>query len=143
MREDKLARLMFYGGCALLPWLWCVNVMYFRKKVFGTIPVWDTWLFRSEEESESSGVIDGPPALRTTSDDEERDEDNNEFHDEHSLPPENLDEEVTKWVKRSTFGASGLLSIIVAWIVTFQVNRDSFPPGWFVMDEDEGERTGW
>lgn len=142
MREDKLARLMFYGGCALLPWLWCVNIMYFRKKVFGPIPVWDTW-FRSEEDGENSGAIDGPPALGTIGGDDEEDEDGNEFRDEHSLPPESLNDDVVKWVKRSTVGAAGALSIFVAWIVTFQVNKESFPPGWFVMNEDEGERTGW
>mmetsp|Transcript_40710 Transcript_40710/g.122614 ORF Transcript_40710/g.122614 Transcript_40710/m.122614 type:complete len:120 (+) Transcript_40710:586-945(+) len=65
-----------------------------------------------------------------------------EFHDDHSIP-ENLNEEVTKWVKRSTFGAASVLSIFVAWIVTFQLNKDSFPSSWFVMDEDEGEKTGW
>mmetsp|Transcript_19225 Transcript_19225/g.35876 ORF Transcript_19225/g.35876 Transcript_19225/m.35876 type:complete len:149 (-) Transcript_19225:52-498(-) len=148
MREDKLARLMFYGGCAFLPWLWCVNVMYFRKKVYGPIPVWDTWLFRSDGEGSAAGAgsaIDGVPALGAiaSDDDDEEDEDGGEFNDEHSLPPESLNEEVAKWVKRSTCGAAGVLSLLVAWVVTFQVNRDSFPPSWFVMDEDEGEMTGW
>mmetsp|Transcript_40712 Transcript_40712/g.122622 ORF Transcript_40712/g.122622 Transcript_40712/m.122622 type:complete len:141 (+) Transcript_40712:414-836(+) len=140
MREDKLARLMFYGGCACLPWLWCVNIMYFRKQIFGPIPVWDTWLFRSDEDCDTVRAIDGPPALGAISGD--GDEDENEFHDDHSIP-ENLNEEVTKWVKRSTFGAASVLSIFVAWIVTFQLNKDSFPSSWFVMDEDEGEKTGW
>mmetsp|Transcript_40711 Transcript_40711/g.122618 ORF Transcript_40711/g.122618 Transcript_40711/m.122618 type:complete len:214 (+) Transcript_40711:300-941(+) len=213
MREDKLARLMFYGGCACLPWLWCVNIMYFRKQIFGPIPVWDTWLFRSDEDCDTVRAIDGPPALGAISGDGDEDENGTpqylsfcrmnsicsfilliharllrssqttetamhafllycflcvlllissqtslklkcmhffsisfsvceEFHDDHSIP-ENLNEEVTKWVKRSTFGAASVLSIFVAWIVTFQLNKDSFPSSWFVMDEDEGEKTGW
>ena len=32
---------MFYGGCAFLPWLWIVNAMYFRKVVYGPIPLVD------------------------------------------------------------------------------------------------------
>mmetsp|Transcript_40710 Transcript_40710/g.122615 ORF Transcript_40710/g.122615 Transcript_40710/m.122615 type:complete len:115 (+) Transcript_40710:414-758(+) len=74
MREDKLARLMFYGGCACLPWLWCVNIMYFRKQIFGPIPVWDTWLFRSDEDCDTVRAIDGPPALGAISGDGDEDE---------------------------------------------------------------------
>ena len=31
---EGVARKMFYGGCALLPWLWLVNIIYFRKLYF-------------------------------------------------------------------------------------------------------------
>ena len=31
---EAVARKMFYGGCALLPWLWLVNIIYFRKLYF-------------------------------------------------------------------------------------------------------------
>ena len=31
---EVVARKMFYGGCALLPWLWLVNIIYFRKLYF-------------------------------------------------------------------------------------------------------------
>jgi len=51
--------------------------------------------------------------------------------------------EVSKWVKRSTFGSVFMTSIFVAWVITFQLNRDSFGPKWFVMAPDEGESTGW
>jgi len=154
MREDYLARLMFYGGCAFLPWLWYVNVLYFRKKVYGPIPIWDTWLFRSDNDDNNNnvdggtGAINGiPPLAAMSGDDEEEEKDesggDDGFRDDHSVPPEGHDEEVSKWVKRSTFGAFGFFSLFVAWVITFQLNRDSFPPGWFIMDEDEGERTGW
>jgi presenilin enhancer 2 len=33
---EAVARKMFYGGCALLPWLWLVNIIYFRKLYFST-----------------------------------------------------------------------------------------------------------
>ena len=41
MRDDALARQMFFGGCALLPWLWVVNVLYFRQRVYGPLPLID------------------------------------------------------------------------------------------------------
>ena len=63
MREDDLARLMFYGGCCALPWLWCVNILYFRKKVFGTTML-DTWLYGSDAMDNSTPrTTDGPTAL--------------------------------------------------------------------------------
>ena len=31
---EAVARKMFYGGCCLLPWLWLVNIIYFRKLYF-------------------------------------------------------------------------------------------------------------
>uniref|UniRef100_A0A7S1Z7A5 Gamma-secretase subunit PEN-2 n=1 Tax=Trieres chinensis TaxID=1514140 RepID=A0A7S1Z7A5_TRICV len=138
MRDDKLARLMFFGGCALLPWLWCVNILYFRKNVYGHIPLIDDWLCSGE----SGGIIDGPPALGAMGS-EDDDENNSEFDDERSVPPRSVEEEVSKWVKRSTFGAAAVLSALVAWIVSFQLNKEKFPSGWFVMDMDEGARTGW
>lgn len=33
-REDvRVARLLFYGGCLLLPWLWAANLLFFRRQV--------------------------------------------------------------------------------------------------------------
>jgi hypothetical protein len=34
LEVEAVARKMFYGGCALLPWLWLVNIIYFRKLYF-------------------------------------------------------------------------------------------------------------
>lgn len=34
-REDvDVARKMFYGGCFFLPWLWIMNLIYYRHAVF-------------------------------------------------------------------------------------------------------------
>ena len=41
MKDVELARRVFFGGCAFLPLLWIVNVMYYRKQVFGLISWWD------------------------------------------------------------------------------------------------------
>lgn len=51
--------------------------------------------------------------------------------------------ELTKWVKRSRRGAILVVSLFVAWIVIFQVNKEHFGSGWFVMDMTEEEATGW
>lgn len=32
MRDDVLAKRLFYGGCLGLPWLWLVQVMYWYGK---------------------------------------------------------------------------------------------------------------
>ena len=34
LEVEVVARKMFYGGCALLPWLWLVNIIYFRQLYF-------------------------------------------------------------------------------------------------------------
>lgn len=34
MEQIRIARKLFYGGLACLPWLWIVNLIYFRRKVF-------------------------------------------------------------------------------------------------------------
>ena len=34
LEVEVVARKMFYGGCALLPWLWLVNIIYFRRLYF-------------------------------------------------------------------------------------------------------------
>ena len=49
MRDDKLAKRMFVGGIFGLPLLWCFNVLYFRKLVYGRIPFWDP-----EEQDENN-----------------------------------------------------------------------------------------
>lgn len=51
MKDVELARRVFFGGCALLPLLWIVNVMYYRKQVFGPISWWD----KPEDEEREQG----------------------------------------------------------------------------------------
>eukprot|EP00956_Cyclotella_meneghiniana_P029675 scaffold72655_cov36-Cyclotella_meneghiniana.AAC.2 len=51
--------------------------------------------------------------------------------------------EIEKWVKRSTIGATIVVSVFLAWIVTFQVNKENFGSAWFVMDMTEEESSGW
>ena len=51
--------------------------------------------------------------------------------------------ELEKWVKRSTRGALVVVTLFVAWIVTFQVNKEHFGPKWFVMDQTDAEVSGW
>ena len=65
-------------------------------------------------------------------------------HTESSEASEHAIEiELKKWVHRSTFGSIAAGFILITWIITFQVNKDKFEPGWFVMSEDEGDVTGW
>ena len=65
-------------------------------------------------------------------------EDNNE-----SLSEEEIQKELSKWVKRSTIGSFIYSAILVSWIVMFQLNRDSFGPGWFIYSPSNEALTGW
>uniref|UniRef100_A0A7S2HI88 Gamma-secretase subunit PEN-2 n=1 Tax=Helicotheca tamesis TaxID=374047 RepID=A0A7S2HI88_9STRA len=171
MREDILAKRMFYGGCCFLPWLWAVNAMYFRRKVFGDIPFIDTWGGSSggggeqqQDESIQDLVprMDGVVEMAGVGSGEENDEgdsdgvrrrrrnDGEEFGDDRDqddstpqLSAAEIQMELSKWVKRSTFGAFFGFSLFISWIVVFQVNKDHFGEGWFVMDQDEEDLTGW
>lgn len=69
--------------------------------------------------------------------------DYNDEPDEETLSAEQVKLETKKWVRRSLFGAAVVCSLWVAWIVVFQVFSDEFGPNWFVMSEDEAEKTGW
>ena len=175
MREDKLARQMFYGGCAFLPWLWIVNAMYFRKVVYGPIPLVDylpggdrrqAALDRfadgsafDEDEDEDGPIANMPQVGASASEDtdaetdfEDDDADGNDgnnntnanaANDEARLEAQIVQQGVKMWVKRSTMSATLVVGLFVAWVAVFQVYKDSFGPKWFVMSEEEGERTGW
>ena len=54
-----------------------------------------------------------------------------------------IHEELCKWVKRATVSATIISTLLISWGITFQINRDTFGPRWFVMSQDEGEKTGW
>lgn len=62
---------------------------------------------------------------------------------EQQLEREMERQELEKWVKRSTRGAVIVMTLFVAWIITFQVNKDHYGSTWFVMDETPAELTGW
>lgn len=170
MREDKLARQMFYGGCAFLPWLWVVNAMYFRKTVYGPIPLvdylpggdrrqaaLDRFADGSAFDEDEDGPIENMPQVGASAsasedtdaetdfedDDDDSDGNNNAAIDEARLEAQIVQQGVEKWVKRSTMSATLVVGLFVAWIAVFQVYKDSFGPNWFVMSEEEGERTGW
>ncbi|KAL3790103.1 hypothetical protein HJC23_013614 [Cyclotella cryptica] len=123
-QEIILARRIFYAGCLGLPWLWICNVMYFRRKVFGPSVGFDYWPGKREEYLAS--LPEGEEGERRGG--------------VMSLQERN---ELGKWVRRSTMGAFVMVSLFVAWIVTFQVNRESFGSNWLVMDKTEEESTGW
>jgi len=61
MREDKLAKGMFIGGCFGLPLLWFFNVLYFRQAVFGPMPYLDSGTVGEGEDARASGIPDGIP----------------------------------------------------------------------------------
>ncbi|KAL7485746.1 hypothetical protein ACHAW6_011350 [Cyclotella cf. meneghiniana] len=121
-QEIILARRIFFAGCIGLPWLWICNVMYFRRKVFGPSVGFDYWPGKREEY------------LASLSEEGERDGGVSSVQERNELG---------KWVRRSTWGAVVVVSLFVAWIVTFQLNKESFGTNWLVMDRTEEESTGW
>ena len=66
-----------------------------------------------------------------------------ETNGESAPSPEIMKAEVAKWVKRSTIGSVVSSCLFISWVVTFQLNKDSFGPSWFVMAQDAGDSTGW
>ena len=165
MREDKLAQQMFYGGCAFLPWLWIVNVLYFRKAVYGPIPLvdyfpggdrrqaaLDRFADGSACDDDGDGPIENMPQVGGSASDDtdaETDFDDDDGGDgsgdneESRVRARRVQRGVEKWVKRSTMSATLVVGLFVTWVAVFQVYKDSFGPNWFVMSEDEGLRTGW
>lgn len=61
MREDKLARGMFFTGCLGLPLLWFMNTLYFRKKVYGPIWFLDGKSDGSDDQNVTSMIADSMP----------------------------------------------------------------------------------
>lgn len=134
IQEDiLLARRMFLGGCLGLPWLWICNALYFRRRVFDPLVVVDYW---PGQAPPSFGEEDGGDGADDAGVDPQRVMD-------RQLEYEATRKDLEKWVRRSTVGAFVLTGLFVAWIVTFQVNKEHFGPKWFVMDETEAAKTGW
>ena len=122
--EITLSRRMFFAGCLGLPWLWICNIMYFRRQVFGAQVFFDYWPGKRDEYlNEHSEQSEG--------------------NRETNLPTLHEKNELEKWVKRSTRGAFIVVSVFLAWVITFQVNKENFSSGWFVMDMSEEESSGW
>ena len=100
--------------------------MYFRKKVFGASVFFDYWPGKRNEYLNSQEVQDERESMR-----------------ERDAPTLEEKNELEKWVKRSTRGAMIVCSVFLAWIITFQVNKENFGSNWFVMDVSEEESSGW
>ena len=64
-------------------------------------------------------------------------------NNEDAIPPELIKLNLAKWVKTSAAGAFISITLLVTWIIVFQLNRDSFGPKWFVMAQEEEALTGW
>jgi len=124
MQEQiTLSKRMFIAGCFGLPWLWICNVLYFRARVFQPLVFIDYW----------PGHV--PPPRAGQEGDEQEQEQSVDYQ---------LDRmELKKWVKRSTFGAVIVMGAFIAWIITFQTNKEFFGPKWFVVDETEASQSGW
>mmetsp|Transcript_14471 Transcript_14471/g.21330 ORF Transcript_14471/g.21330 Transcript_14471/m.21330 type:complete len:140 (+) Transcript_14471:2-421(+) len=122
MRDDKLARLLFFVGCAGLPWLWAVHLMYYlekkRKRAAG-------------EDDESNNDQDALLNGESSSDSED------------DAPAEQILLLEKKWVKRESVGLILVVFAWVSWIVVFQILKDSLPSWLLVRGENDAERTGW
>lgn len=128
---------MFFGGCLGLPWLWICNALYFRLQVFGPLVLVDYWPGQtppSPHGEEEGGDNDGDGNSGNSNQQQAMDQ---------QLEYEMTRKELEKWVRRSTIGAFIVMSLFIAWIITFQVNKENFGPRWFVMDETDATKSGW
>lgn len=139
-RADTIAKQMFFVGLLGLPWLWIVNIMYFWDTVYGRLPC-----FTDSPSENNANAEEVTGILRMMQSNDENEEGEMEDVNTNGGDPtsEEIKAEVCKWVKRSSIGSAVALTIFVSWILTFQFNRDNFGPKWFVMSQDEEERTGW
>jgi len=160
-----LARQMFFIGCLGLPWLWCVNFLYFRKQVYGPTFPWDNNDDDDNEDDQFGDIMNLGGAMSEDTSDDEGDTDDNTgyedgaFHEKNSynkggyspisrdttvqLPTEEEQQLLKKWVNRSLRGSISLFVIFLAWIISFQTFKDQFSYRWFQMSQDQGEATGW
>ena len=119
LEQITLSKRMFIAGCFGLPWLWICNVLYFRLQVFKPLVFLDYW-----------------PGQQSRGGQQQQQQ-------EQSVDEQLNLMELKKWVKRSTFGAVIVMGAFIAWIVTFQMNKEFFGPKWFVVDETEASQSGW
>ncbi|KAL7541331.1 hypothetical protein ACHAXR_010821 [Thalassiosira sp. AJA248-18] len=148
MKEEiLLSKRMFLAGCLGLPWLWICNALYFRLQVFGPTVMVDYWpgqtppssTLPGEEDDDDEG--DNSGNNNSTNDDQQQQQQQSIM--DQQLERQMNQKELQKWVKRSTTCALVAMSAFIAWIITFQVNKDHFGSKWFVMDETDAEKTGW
>ena len=138
--EITLAKRMFFAGCLGLPWLWICNALYFRTQVFGPYVLIDYWPGQSPPTTLEDSQQDNDNDTDTTTGNNNNSQQQSM---EQQLQTQINSQELSKWVKRSTRGAFIVMSAFVAWIIVFQVNKESFGSGWFVMDETDAEKSGW
>lgn len=132
--EILLSKRMFLAGCFGLPWLWICNSLYFRLRVFGPMVMVDYW----------PGKLPPPSGGEDEGNNNAGNSDNDEQETmEQQLERQMEKKELEKWVKRSTRGAVIVMTLFVAWIITFQVNKEHFGEKWFVMDPTDVEVSGW
>ena len=124
-KDHLLAQRMFYSGCLALPWLWIVNVLYFRIRVYGSIRWWDDPKEEADSEARNGSASD---------------EENNRETDQRNPLEE---EELRKWVHRSTIGAILMTAVFTTWTLIFQLNKSSFSDGWFMMSPEDEVASGW
>mmetsp|Transcript_22333 Transcript_22333/g.26508 ORF Transcript_22333/g.26508 Transcript_22333/m.26508 type:complete len:144 (+) Transcript_22333:106-537(+) len=139
-REDTIAKEMFFVGLLGLPWLWIVNIMYFWDTVYGRLPCFGDSPSDTVHAEEAAGFL----GMMENNEEEEEEQENqlgNRTSDEPT--PEEIKAEVTKWVKRSSIGSAIAVIVFVSWTISFQLNQDNFGPKWFVMSQDDEDRTGW
>lgn len=134
-RPDKLARQMFFVGLLGLPWLWIVNIFYFYDRVFGRLSCLGAASEDANHNNENNGSILG----LISSDDGEEIEDGND----NNPSQQDIHFEMCKWVKRSTIGAFLSSTLLVTWVLVFQLNKESFGPKWFVYSSNDENLTGW
>lgn len=138
-KDHLLAKRMFYFGCLALPWLWIVNVLYFRISVYGPLPWWDTEtdaVPSTSADNSTNQYQESQSAFRTVSDVES----NHDATDQQSSLEQ---EELRKWVHRSALGAVSITLLFIAWTLIFQLNKSRFSDGWFVMSLDDEVVSGW
>ncbi len=63
--------------------------------------------------------------------------------DEDGPSQEDIQKELSKWVKRSTIGSFISMSFLISWIVIFQVYKEKFSPSWLVYSPSTEVSTGW
>jgi len=139
-RADTIAKEMFFVGLLGLPWLWIVNIMYFWDTVYGRLPCFGDSPSDTAHAEEAAGFL----GMMENNEEEEEEQENqwgNRTSDEPT--PEEIKAEVTKWVKRSSIGSAIAVIVFVSWTISFQLNQDNFGPKWFVMSQDDEDRTGW
>ena len=146
MRDDVLAKRMFQAGAVmLLPLLWMCNTLYFYDRVYGSCIKRNN---SNDEEGSSpsqeelmsnqanNATMDGssPEAVQVDEDDDDDSTDDGPVDEE----------ELKKWVKRSSVGSLVSIGVIITWACLVQLEKGNwFGPKWFVMSEDEEELSGW